>query len=238
MSETTSPVTVDDTDRLLAFGLGFAGLAVVGISMFLPVWDEGSVSAFSGISENTLLQSGDGWITLIFAGLSTVSLVRGLRDPRRVWWPLLWGVVIVGLAIYLAVNEEARTLCPLTATAITDACQVAEPGIGVYALGLGGAALAASGIFFLRFPRRAPGAKVAAADDPMKMTRECPHCKSSIRPDASVCPHCQRESAPWTLHVNRWWRQDIDGSWSWYEPFQPNVGWHKYEGERFPAGET
>lgn len=219
-------VELDDTDRLLAFGLGFVGLAVVGVSMFLPVWDEGSVSAFSSISENTLLQSGDGWITLIFAGLSAISLVRGLRDPRRVWWPLIWGMVIIGFAVYLAVNEDARTLCPLSASTITDACQVAEPGIGVYALGIGGAALAASGIFFLRFPKRAPGTK-AATHDPMKVTRECPHCKSAIRPDASVCPHCQRESPPWTLHVGEWWRREPDG-WYWQEP---HVGWHRFEGD-------
>src|SRR5688500_5249874 len=120
MSEATHATAVDDTDRLLAFGCGFVGLGLVAISMFLPVWDEGSVSAFSSIAENTLLQSGDGWITLIFAGLSAISLVRGLRDPRRVWWPLIWGLVIVGYAIYLAVDEEQRTLCPLSATSISD----------------------------------------------------------------------------------------------------------------------
>lgn len=218
-------------NRLLAFGLGFVGLAIVGVSMFLPVWDEGSVSTFRSISENTLLQSGDGWITLIFAGLSAISLVRGLREPRRVWWPLIWGIVIIGFAVYLAVNEDARTLCPLGASTITDACQVAEPGIGVYALGIGGAVLAASGIFFLRFPKRAPGAKVAAAPDPMKVTRECPHCKSDIRPDASVCPHCQRESAPWILKDDTWWRRGEDGQWLWYEPLQPDRGWHRYEPE-------
>ena len=91
MSEATPAAAVDDTDRLLAFGSGFVGLGLVAISMFLPVWDEGSVSAFTSIAENTLLQSGSGWITLIFAGLSAISLIRGLRDPRRVWWPLIWG---------------------------------------------------------------------------------------------------------------------------------------------------
>ena len=229
MSVSGGGTVVDDTDRVLAFGLGFVGLAVIGVSMFLPIWDEGSVTAFSSISENTLLQSGSGWITLIFAGLSAVSLVRGLRDPHRVWWPLIWGFVIIGYAVYIAVDEGQRTLCPLSATSITEACQVAEPGIGVYALGLGGAALAGSGLLFLRFPRRAPSAAVALAHDPMAMRRECPHCKSEIRPDASVCPHCQRESAPWTLKDDRWWRQDETGTWHWYEPFQPNIGWHKYE---------
>jgi hypothetical protein len=236
VSKSATSAVVDDTDRLLAFGLGFAGLGLIGISMFLPVWDEGSVSAFSSISENTLLQSGNGWITLIFAGLSAISLVRALRNPRRVWWPLLWGVVIVGYAVYLGVDEDSRTLCPLTATTITDACQVAEPGIGVYVLGLGGAALVGAGLFFLRFPKME--SKAAVAGDPMKMTRECPHCKSDIRPDASVCPHCQRESTPWTLHGGQWWRQEPDGAWYWYEVRQPDVGWHLYDGQTDPKKES
>lgn len=36
-------------------------------------------------------------------------------------------------------------------------------------------------------------------------TRECPHCKSAIRRDASVCPHCRRESEAWTHHKGYWW---------------------------------
>lgn len=42
-------------------------------------------------------------------------------------------------------------------------------------------------------------------------SRECPFCKSSIRRDASVCPHCQRESAPWVYHEGRWWTKGTDG---------------------------
>ena len=75
----------------------------------------------------------------------------------------------------------------------------------------------------------APGAPATAAD-PMTVTRECPHCKSAIRPDASVCPHCQRASTPWTLHTdNKWWRQEPDGTWFYYEQQQPDVGWRRYE---------
>jgi hypothetical protein len=36
------------------------------------------------------------------------------------------------------------------------------------------------------------------------LTRECPHCKSQIRPDASVCPYCQRESSPWIFQAGNW----------------------------------
>lgn len=42
--------------------------------------------------------------------------------------------------------------------------------------------------------------------------RECPSCKEQMRRDASVCPHCRNESAPWTLHNGHWWSQR-DGQW-------------------------
>lgn len=54
-------------------------------------------------------------------------------------------------------------------------------------------------------------------------TRECPFCKSRIRADAVVCPHCQRESEPWRLvrtvwvargvHGDYWWLQQQSGAW-------------------------
>jgi hypothetical protein len=43
--------------------------------------------------------------------------------------------------------------------------------------------------------------------------RECPHCKEPMRRDASVCPHCRRESQPWRLHEGRWWVEKPEG---WY----------------------
>ena len=44
-------------------------------------------------------------------------------------------------------------------------------------------------------------------------TRECPWCKEAMRRDASVCPHCQRESEPWTFHEGFWWAKDPAGDW-------------------------
>jgi hypothetical protein len=60
-----------------------------------------------------------------------------------------------------------------------------------------------------------PAAVEPTPFDPMTVTRECPHCKSAIRPDASVCPHCQRESEPWTLKDGYWWLS-VDGRWNWW----------------------
>lgn len=48
--------------------------------------------------------------------------------------------------------------------------------------------------------------------DPMSVSRECPHCKSGIRPDASVCATCRREVEPWNLHEGTWWQRDEAGN--------------------------
>ena len=53
-----------------------------------------------------------------------------------------------------------------------------------------------------------PAQPAAAAG---KATRECPHCKEPMRTDASVCPHCQRESSPWKLIDGEWWVTNPDG---------------------------
>ena len=43
--------------------------------------------------------------------------------------------------------------------------------------------------------------------------RQCPFCKSDIRRDASVCPHCQRETEPWRLYQGRWRVKRADGDY-------------------------
>jgi hypothetical protein len=45
-------------------------------------------------------------------------------------------------------------------------------------------------------------------------TRECPHCKEAMRRDASVCPHCQRDSEPWKFHDGYWWLER-GSTWFW-----------------------
>jgi hypothetical protein len=56
--------------------------------------------------------------------------------------------------------------------------------------------------------------------------RECPHCWEPMRRDGSVCPHCGRESTPWSWRSGRWWAFDPTGrelvldeaTWEWLEP--------------------
>lgn len=62
---------------------------------------------------------------------------------------------------------------------------------------------------------------------PKAQARECPWCKSDIRADASVCPHCQRESEAWVFNDGAWWAKTSTGEWrylrgnQWITPEQP-----------------
>lgn len=49
------------------------------------------------------------------------------------------------------------------------------------------------------------------------VVRECPHCKEPMRRDASICPHCRRESRAWTYRDGRWWTVDPEGTDVWYD---------------------
>jgi hypothetical protein len=60
--------------------------------------------------------------------------------------------------------------------------------------------------------RSVPKSTPAPAATAPAPTRECPHCKEAMRRDASVCPHCHRESPAWTLHEGHWW-SSVDGVW-------------------------
>jgi hypothetical protein len=47
--------------------------------------------------------------------------------------------------------------------------------------------------------------------------RECPYCKEPMRRDASVCPHCRRESPASVMHEGRWRTKDENGSDVWLD---------------------
>lgn len=48
--------------------------------------------------------------------------------------------------------------------------------------------------------------------------RDCPHCKEQMRRDASVCPHCQRDSIAWILHRGVWWTKDAQDNEYYLDP--------------------
>jgi hypothetical protein len=61
-----------------------------------------------------------------------------------------------------------------------------------------------------------PTAAPSVQQTPVAM-RECPSCKESMRRDASVCPHCRRESPAWTYRNGHWWATNEQGDEMWLD---------------------
>jgi uncharacterized membrane protein YeaQ/YmgE (transglycosylase-associated protein family) len=108
-----------------------------------------------------------------------------------------------------------------------------SPGTGFllgFLLGLIGLLIVA-----IATPGGTAGAPGFGTAQPHLRTRECPFCKTSIRRDASVCPHCQRESEPWQFHNGLWWVHRDDGAYWLNERLRPPA-WTPYEPPPHPPG--
>jgi DNA-directed RNA polymerase subunit RPC12/RpoP len=51
----------------------------------------------------------------------------------------------------------------------------------------------------------------AQQTSPSDVQRECPHCRTAMRPDASVCGTCRRDVDPWWLADGTWWMRESGG---------------------------
>lgn len=162
-------------ERTLWLLVGAAGALAIVVGAFLPLWDPGSV-VFARIQGNSVLQSGTGWVSLAVAVIALISIVRAFYFPRRTWAPCIFGLIALVYAVYNGTNRGVRTLCPSTARSMSaPSCQLAQPGLGVYAMAIGAIALLTAGLYLLRQPRLEQPA-----------SRECPFCKEPMRRDAST----------------------------------------------------
>jgi hypothetical protein len=130
---------------------------------------------------------------------------------------ILAGVAVVALAAleYLDVNERVE--------AVTSEFATASVGAGIYALFAGGLASGIAGIVLVGQMTPPPAALLSStvtgiAPPPGPgAIRICPQCRETMQRDASVCPHCRRESKAWTYEGGRWWTTDSAGTRLWLE---------------------
>lgn len=132
------------SDLQLGIGLGFAGAAVLLISAFLPMAES---TEFAKVVDNTMIQTGtEGWGVVILALLGAGATYRRMNGEGNAWPLVVVGILGVGLAFYIA-NSDALTLksaAPTEGMGLGEALRTmshtekASPGIGIYALGLGG----------------------------------------------------------------------------------------------------
>lgn len=184
--------------RTVGVLLGLVGITAIVIGVFLPIWDQGSV-LFGSITGNSLLQSGDGIWGLGIAGIALFELYRAWKGGKGGLWMMITGAGVTVYAIWLSQNAAHMTLCPATATDLSDpACQVADPGLGLFAVGAGGVAIAVSGLIMLAGkvgPVRVLAEEEADVPPAAPPVFDCPHCLEQVKVGATVCPHCQRDIA-------------------------------------------
>jgi len=207
--ESTNPDVADDQQlergekRTLAFVLGVVGIAVMCVGVFLPLWDSGSVTGFTRIQGNSLLQSAHGWVALATAPLAAISLYRAWRSGSQPSWPLINGLSLIGYAVYTGARADTMTLCSTgeNGVALPGTCQIAQPGLGVYAVGAGGVILAVSGLMMLRkeVVNNAPvkaidgNGTVVSSTTAHAALKRCPDCAELVQPDARICRYCRHE---------------------------------------------
>ena len=120
-------------------------------------------------------------------------------------------VLVVGGSIWLRKRDGSRRAVVLVG--LVPALTLLVPaglGIGVGLLVPAGVA----GLGVLAYGALIPG---------RSLTRECPECREQMRAHANACPHCHRESEPWTFQNERWWRRDGDG---WLRLSDVHRDWH------------
>ncbi len=81
-----------------------------------------------------------------------------------------------------------------------------------------------------------PARDIAAEVQAARMLRECPSCREQMRRDASVCPHCHRESEAWTQNEGYWWRKDEEDRWVFLD--ESTHAWRRLDEARAGAAPT
>lgn len=167
--------------------LAVVGAAAVGIAVFLP---EADVSALVTI-DNTLIQSGDGWLLVGLAAAGAAAAYGAYRGKRRASLPLLVGALIVGLAFLDGRSSNLRFCSVIVKTA----CSSASPGIGLYLAGIGGAVMVIGG---WQLRRASPRPSLVGAGEPVQTAspaegeaaRFCGRCGVAFGAEDSFCPGC------------------------------------------------
>jgi Protein of unknown function (DUF2510) len=124
----------------IEFGIACLGAAIAIVGTFLPRVES---DTFLRVAENTLVQSGDGLIVIALAVGAFAAAYATRHEPRRNWWVVVLGIIIIGLAIYSGTGErlDLTSASPL----FDDRTVRATAGVGIWAVGVGGALIAYAG---------------------------------------------------------------------------------------------
>lgn len=138
---TAEPEPKASTANLIPFGIACLGTVVAVVAVFLPRLES---VGFAKIAENSLIQNGDGVLPLILAAAALAMSFAMRKATSRNVLVVLLGIAIVGFAVYNGTGERLllESIGPLGDGSTVEG----DPGIGLWALGIAGAIIAASGL--------------------------------------------------------------------------------------------
>ena len=170
-------------DRLVAAVVGWIGAALLIVGTLLPARES---TVFSGVADNTLIQSGRG-IFYIAAGLAVAWRVyRTFTNRDKAGWVIFAGVWAAawlaydwthGAEIYPVIGGQLDT---------TVAPEIAAAGIGLYVIALGSLLSFASGVALLKTKPAAAPAPITSP--PTNRVTTCSSCRQIH--DDTACPRC------------------------------------------------
>ena len=133
----------------IGIGLALTGAALMIIGAFLPRVES---QQFFRAVDNTLIQSGDGWILIGLATFIAVSVYAAIRNRRRTYAVLILAGLGIGVAILNGTGDQLdlSTLNPAAAAALDDT-EKASPGTGLYAAAVGSGLAALGGLLLAGF---------------------------------------------------------------------------------------
>jgi hypothetical protein len=130
----------------IGIGLVLIGAALMISGGFLPRVESHQYFRFA---DNTLIQSGNGWIFIALAVFIAVAIYAAIRRRRRTYAVLILAVLGIGVAIYYGTGErlDPSSLHPVGVAALgVRSTEKASPGAGLYATGAGSGLAALGGL--------------------------------------------------------------------------------------------
>jgi hypothetical protein len=176
----------------VGLGLALLGAVTMVIAVFLPRV-ESATFTFGGIQQNTLIQSGDGWLFIGIAAGIAGAAYRSWKQGKRSWAVIVLGLLAIGIAYYDGTDKDSLTLYHLDQNGdanILGGAVTADPGVGIYVAGVGGV-LTLLGGWQMRRNSELVEANLPVDVGPRSApTKTCPDCAETILAAAKVCRHC------------------------------------------------
>jgi hypothetical protein len=124
----------------ISLGIALVGAGLMLVATFLPQFES---NTFAQIEKNSLIQNGDGWWFILLAVLASGAAYRAYRGNRRTFAPVAFGAIGIALAVYYGTSHSQRRLCSAISSGTN--CTLGNPGIGIYAAGVGALLVAIGG---------------------------------------------------------------------------------------------